>query len=229
MSLNHLMMRLPSMSINFEDRKKKVSALFAALTFAAATVAFVGTNAATAQTVTPQQNTTAPGAMTNATNGNGTTVSTLQPACLDGQNGTSTAGSTNATLTSNNATSTSNGSTTAPNTSMSAANSTQGSSNTTSTASSSGANVTAIGEAAGAARLHLIEACNAVQNDDSQKALMHMNLVARALDNISGNLTSSAGQTNTATAGNNTSTDPGQSGSNSTNPIDELGRILGLE
>ena len=111
---------------------------------------------------------------------------------------------------------------------MSAANSTQGSSNSTSTASSSGANVTAIGEATGAARLHLIEACDAVQNDDSQTALIHLNLVARALDNISGNLTSTAGQTDTASA-NNTSTDTGQSGGNSTNPIEELGQILGLE
>src|SRR5919108_1626351 len=51
-------------------------------------------------------------------------------------------------------------------------------------------NLTAIGESMGQARIQLLEGCNAVNNGDSKSALMYFNLVARSLDNIEGNLTS---------------------------------------
>ena len=55
----------------------------------------------------------------------------------------------------------------------------------------SGGNLSAIGRSIGQARTDIIESCNAVNNGDSSLALMHLNLVARALDNIEGNLSSS--------------------------------------
>ena len=55
----------------------------------------------------------------------------------------------------------------------------------------SGGNLSAIGRSIGQARTDLIEGCNAVNNGDSSLAIMHLNLVARALDNIEGNLSSS--------------------------------------
>jgi hypothetical protein len=51
-------------------------------------------------------------------------------------------------------------------------------------------NLSAIGRSIGQARTDLIEGCNAVNNGDSGSALVHLNLVARALDNIEGNLSS---------------------------------------
>ncbi len=54
----------------------------------------------------------------------------------------------------------------------------------------SGQNVSAISRSIGQARTDLVEACNAVNNGDSSSTLVHLNLVARALDNIEGNLSS---------------------------------------
>jgi len=59
------------------------------------------------------------------------------------------------------------------------------------TTTTSGGNLSAIGRSIGQARTDIIESCNAVNNGDSSLALMHLNLVARALDNIEGNLSSS--------------------------------------
>ena len=56
--------------------------------------------------------------------------------------------------------------------------------------SPSGQNLSAISRSIGSARADLVEACNAVNNGDSSSALVHLNLVARALDNIEGNLSS---------------------------------------
>jgi hypothetical protein len=53
-----------------------------------------------------------------------------------------------------------------------------------------GQNVSAISRSIGQARTDLVEACNAVNNGDSSSTLVHLNLVARALDNIEGNLSS---------------------------------------
>jgi hypothetical protein len=81
--------------------------------------------------------------------------------------------------------------------------------------------------------MHLLEACDAIQDDDSQLALTNLNLVARALDSITGNLTSSSaavGNTSTSTAGNANTTGSGQAqSSNSTNPLDQLRDALGLD
>jgi hypothetical protein len=49
--------------------------------------------------------------------------------------------------------------------------------------------LTAIGKSIGQARIQLLEGCNAINNGDSNSALMHFNLVTRSLDNIEGNLT----------------------------------------
>ena len=51
-------------------------------------------------------------------------------------------------------------------------------------------NLSAIGRSIGQARTDLVEGCNAVNNGDRGLALVHLNLVARALDNIEGNLSS---------------------------------------
>ena len=53
-----------------------------------------------------------------------------------------------------------------------------------------GQDLSAISGSIGSARADLVEACNAVNNGDSGSALVHLNLVARALDNIEGNLSS---------------------------------------
>ncbi len=90
------------------------------------------------------------------------------------------------------------------------------------TTSPGGGNLTAIGKSIGQARIHLIEGCNAVNNGDSNLALIHLNLVARSLDNIEGNFTSTieteegnttttsippTGGTSAASAGNTTNTE----------------------
>lgn len=51
-------------------------------------------------------------------------------------------------------------------------------------------NLSAISRSIGQARTDLIESCNAVNNGDSDSALVHLNLVGRALDNMEGNLSS---------------------------------------
>ena len=50
--------------------------------------------------------------------------------------------------------------------------------------------MSAIGRTIGQERSDLIEGCNAVNNGGSGSALVHLNLVARVLDNIDGNLSS---------------------------------------
>jgi hypothetical protein len=73
--------------------------------------------------------------------------------------------------------------------------------------------LTAISESIGHARIQLLKGCNAINNSDSKSALIRFNLVARSLDNIEGNLTSTidTGEENTT----NTSIPPtgGTSGS----------------
>ena len=79
----------------------------------------------------------------------------------------------------------------------------------------SGGNLSAIGRSIGQARTDLIEGCNAVNNGDSSLALMHLNLVARALDNIEGNLSSSR-----ATEGGGITTNLPPTGGTSTSSVE---------
>lgn len=123
----------------------------------------------------------------NATTTTGTNATTTASACM-----TQTAGQ-NAT------TSTPLGNmTTAGNTT------TAGSATTTGNATTKAAS-----QAASEARMHIEEACMALKNNDTQAALMHLNLATMSLDNVQGNLTA------TIRAG------------NATNPLEQLGKLFG--
>jgi hypothetical protein len=76
-------------------------------------------------------------------------------------------------------------------------------------------NLSAIGRSIGQARTDLIEGCNAVNNGDSGSALVHLNLVARALDNIEGNLSSTM-----ATGGGGITTNLPPTGGTSTSSVE---------
>jgi hypothetical protein len=76
-------------------------------------------------------------------------------------------------------------------------------------------NLSAIGRSIGQARTDLIEGCNAVNNGDSGSALVHLNLVARALDNIEGNLSSTM-----ATGGGGITTNLPATGGTSTSSVE---------
>jgi hypothetical protein len=76
-------------------------------------------------------------------------------------------------------------------------------------------NLSAIGRSIGQARTDLIEGCNAVNNGDSGLALVHLNLVARALDNIEGNLSSTM-----ATGGKGITTNLPPTGGTSTSSVE---------
>lgn len=54
----------------------------------------------------------------------------------------------------------------------------------------SGGNLSAMGRSIRQARTDLIEGCNALNNGDSSSTLVHLNLVAKALDSTEGNLSS---------------------------------------
>ncbi len=56
--------------------------------------------------------------------------------------------------------------------------------------SSQGGNLTTLSELLSQARIDLVKGCNAVNNGDGSSALTQLTSVARALDNIEGNLTS---------------------------------------
>ena len=71
-------------------------------------------------------------------------------------------------------------------------------------------------QAASDTRGHIEEACKALQKNDTQGALMHLNLALTSLDNVQGNLTS------TSTAGNATNSTM-SSGENKTDGIIGLG------
>jgi hypothetical protein len=76
-------------------------------------------------------------------------------------------------------------------------------------------NLSVIGRSIGQARTDLIEGCNAVNNGDSGSALVHLNLVARALDNIEGNLSSTM-----ATGGGGITTNLPATGGTSTSSVE---------
>src|SRR5215212_5032135 len=76
-------------------------------------------------------------------------------------------------------------------------------------------NLSAISRSIGQARTDLIESCNAVNNGDSDSALVHLNLVARALDNMEGNLSSTV-----ATGGGGTTTNLPPTGGTSTSSVE---------
>jgi hypothetical protein len=76
-------------------------------------------------------------------------------------------------------------------------------------------NLTAIGETLRQARIDLLEGCNAVNNADNNSALTQLNLVARALNNIEGNLTSIM-----ATGGDNTATNAPPTGGTSASSVE---------
>jgi hypothetical protein len=76
-------------------------------------------------------------------------------------------------------------------------------------------NLSAIGRSIGQARTDLIEGCNAVNNGDSGSALVRLNLVARALDNIEGNLSSTM-----ATGGKGITTNLPPTGGTSTSSVE---------
>jgi hypothetical protein len=158
----------------------------------------------TGNTITAADNNT-------AASGNNTMVSSMQKICsISENNGTgaaAAAGMSNNTTSGNNTTITgvndggdnstmSTSTTTATNVSDGTMQGRPDPTNiTTSTAgnnttSPSGGNLTAIGKSIGQARIQLLEGCNAINNGDNKSALMHFNLVARSLDNIEGNLTS---------------------------------------
>jgi hypothetical protein len=117
-----------------------------------------------------------------------TNTSTVQLSC--GPQSNTTAGAAAA----ENATATaSNSSATAP----SSNNTSTGSADSNSTTTSGTANSTidTILITIGEARTHILQGCDAANNGDTQMILFHFNEVARALDNIEGNLT----MTNSAT------------------------------
>ena len=116
-------------------------------------------------------NVTAPATGGNMTGATNATTTASQSACA---NQTQTAGQ-NMTSTPNNMTMTGNATMTAGG-------------NATGTAS----------QAVSEVRFHIEEACKALQSNDTQGALMHLNFAMMSLDNVQGNLTS------TTTAGNAT-------------------------
>jgi len=76
-------------------------------------------------------------------------------------------------------------------------------------------NLSAISRSIGQARTDLIESCNAVNNGDSDSALVHLNLVGRALDNMEGNLSSTM-----ATGGGGITTNLPPTGGTSTSSVE---------
>ena len=82
--------------------------------------------------------------------------------------------------------------------------------NTTGSATTTGNAATkAASQAASEARMHIEEACKALKSNDTQAALMHLNLAITSLDKIQGNMTA------TTSAG------------NATNPLEQLGKLFG--
>jgi hypothetical protein len=124
------------------------------------------------QMAPPMQSTTGGNMTGSTTNANTTTSTASQSACA---NQTQTAAGTNMTMSGTN-------STTSGNATMMAG----GNSNMSSTSS----------QATSEVRLHIEEACKALQSNDNQGALMHLNLAMMSLDSLEASLNS------TATAGN---------------------------
>jgi hypothetical protein len=130
-----------------------------------------------------------------------TTTAGMQSACLS-QNTTTT---TTAASGVNASATTSTGNTT---TTVAPSGASIGTNDTTTTVGTAGSmNVLAINQTAFEARTHIEQACTAIQNNNTQGALMDLNLAIKSIDNILGNLTSTtttagANQTSaTATAG----------------------------
>jgi hypothetical protein len=125
-----------------------------------------------------------------------TTTAGMQSACLSQNTTTTTAESgVNASAT----TSTDNTTTT-----VAPSGASIGGDDATTTVGTAGSmNVLVINQTAFQARMHVQEACAAIQNNDTQGALTDLNLATKSIDNILSNLTS----TTTTTAGaNQTST-----------------------
>jgi hypothetical protein len=153
-----------------------------------------------------------------ATGGNETTATTAPSGAslgpeTGGGNATTTAGMQSACLSQNTTTTTTaesdvnaSATTSADNTTTTVAPSgaSIGSDDATTTVGTAGSmNVLAINQTAFQARMHVQEACAAIQNNDTQGALTDLNLATKSIDNILSNLTS----TTTTTAGaNQTST-----------------------
>jgi hypothetical protein len=131
--------------------------------------------------------------------GNATTTTTagMQSACLSQNTTTTTTAESdvnaNATTSADNTTTT-----------VAPSGASIGSDDATTTVGTAGSmNVLAINQTAFQARMHVQEACAAIQNNDTQGALTDLNLATKSIDNILSNLTS----TTTTTAGaNQTST-----------------------
>jgi hypothetical protein len=125
---------------------------------------------------------------------NTTNTSTVQLSCGPQSNTTAgAAAAENATATASNSSATSPSSN---NTSAGSADS----NSTTTTSGTANSTIDTILITIGEARTHILQGCDAANNGDTQMILFHFNEVARALDNIEGNLTI----TNSATVDNGT-------------------------
>jgi hypothetical protein len=125
------------------------------------------------QMAPPMQSTTGGNMTGSTTNANTTTSTASQSACA---NQTQTAAGTNMT--------TSRNTTTSGNATMMAG----GNNNMSSTAGMT----SPASQAASEVRLHIEEACKALQSNDNQGALMHLNLAIMSLDSVEANLNSTA-------------------------------------
>lgn len=177
---------------------------FKLMSLAVCTVVLIGIleNSAFVLAQTPQSSASNTNTTINANNstaigtpvGENSTIntSTVQLSC--GPQSNTTAGAAAA----ENATATaSNSSATAPSSNISAGSA---DSNSTTTSGTANSTIDTILITIGEARTHILQGCDAANNSDTQMILFHFNEVARALDNIEGNLT----MTNSATGDNGT-------------------------
>jgi hypothetical protein len=138
-------------------------------------------------------NTTYAANTTTAGSSNDTRIPPMQNICQPGQSNGIRQSSSSTTEMSNNTANAGGGAASSSNRTMQGRpnpnNTTINTSNNNIT-TPSGQNLSAISRSIGQARTDLVEACNAVNNGNSSSALVHLNLVARALDNIEGNLSS---------------------------------------
>jgi hypothetical protein len=169
--------------------------------------------------ISAQTSTNATNAVNTITAGssNNTMIPSMQKICPPAEsNGTGQSQSSSTTEMSNNTANT--GAASSSNRTMQGRpnpNNTTGNTANNNISTPSGGNLSAIGRSISQARTDLIGGCNAVNNGDSSSALMHLNLVARALDNIEGNLSSSM-----ATEGGGITTNPLPTGGTSTSSVE---------
>jgi hypothetical protein len=138
-------------------------------------------------------NTTYAANTTTAGSSNDTRISPMQNICQPGQSNGIRPSSSSTTEMSNNTANAGGGAASSSNRTMQGRpnpNNTTINTSNNNIMTPSGQNLSAISRSIGQARTDLVEACNAVNNGNSSSALVHLNLVARALDNIEGNLSS---------------------------------------